>query len=319
MSKNIAVFPKLNADIYSAICFESSDIYSTEINSKKVPLQQSVAKDDNREVVLLNPEKEPWSLLDNNLIVQRTVNIKNPSPLFGEQGIACKNAIIGIGLRWSSKESRQRGVYEIGLLKSDSNDVEVSYTVKFEKCFLKSSLSLETIFYIKEKGDPEDSELFLGNKKGLVLGELDFVNIRLDGKGSEFPIFEEDNNDPSNPLWSVNIDWDIPSISSFVDSFQIYLNKKNPNYKFIDKTNEHYDSHLMNEIVSSALTLLVLKLKEDINSWDEMDKNVNLEEGSVSQAVYYFKHHLHMNFDNPVTIHESFRRYYEQIGNKNDS
>ena len=75
----------------------------------------------------------------------------------------------------------------------------------------------------------------------------------------------------------------------------------------------------MNEIVSSALTLLILKLKEDINSWNEMDKNINLEEGSVSQAVYYFKHHLHMNFDNPVTIHESFRRYYEQIGNKNDS
>ena len=182
MSKNIAVFPKLNADIYSAICFESSDIYSTEINSRKVPLQQSVASDDNREIVLLNPENEPWSLLDNNLIVQRTVNIKNPSPLFGEQGIACKNAIIGIGLRWSSKESRQRGVYEIGLLKSDSTDVEVSYTVKFEKCFLKSSLSLETIFYIKEKGVPEDSELFLGNKKGLVLGELDFVNIRPYGK-----------------------------------------------------------------------------------------------------------------------------------------
>ena len=64
MSKNIAVFPKLNADIYSAICFESSDIYSTEINSRKVPLQQSVAKDDNREIVLLNPENEPWSLLD---------------------------------------------------------------------------------------------------------------------------------------------------------------------------------------------------------------------------------------------------------------
>jgi hypothetical protein len=181
---------------------------------------------------------------------------------------------------------------------------------------LKSSLSLETIIYIKSIGKPEEDEKFLGNRKGLVLGELDYTDIRLDGKGSEFPIYEEENNEPSNPLWSVNIDWDIPSISPFTDSFQIYLNKNNPNYIYINKNSEKYDSHLMDEIVSSALTLMVLKLKEDANYWDEMEKNIGLEEGSVSHAIYHFKHNLNMNFDNPATIHESFRKYFEQAGKR---
>lgn len=319
MKNSITVFPKLNSEIYSSLNYSYSDEYATEINSVENTLIPESAIDDSREIVLLNNDDEPWSLIDSNLIVTRTIHFDNVKPLFGEKGIACKTAEIGIGLRWTSKESRQRNVCEITYFNSDSEKIRKKITVRFPKSFLKNSLTLETILYIKTTGKPEDNESFLGNRKGLVLGELDFINIRLDGKGSEFPIYEEENNDASNPLWSVNVDWDIPSISPFTDSFQIYLNKNNPNYKYIDKNSETYDSHLMVEIVSSALTILVLKLKEDSNSWDEMDKNLDLEEGSVSHAVYHFKHNLHMNFDNAATIHESFRRYYEQAGNKYDN
>ncbi len=319
MSNKITVFPKLNSELYDAINFSYTDTYSTEINSVEIPLHLQKAIDDSKEIVLMDNDDNPWSLKDSNLIVNRTIHFDNVKPLFGEKGIVCKNAEIGIGLRWTSKESRQRNVYEITSFKSDSEIINAKFTIRFAKSFLKNSLTLETIIFVKTIGSPEENETYLGNRQGLVLGELDFVNIRLDGKGSEFPIFEEENNDASNPLWSVNVDWDIPSISPFTDSFQIYLNKNNPNYKYIDRNSETYDPHLMVEIVSSALTILVLKLKEDKNSWDEMDKNIDLEEGSVSHAIYHFKHNLHMNFDNPATIQDSFRRYYEQAGNKNDN
>lgn len=318
MSKCISVFPKINQQMFEELDYSYEDAFFTRQNSKKIHLIPIDAIDSNNEIVLVDSDEDPWSMINGNLTVEREISIENCQRLFGAKGVACKSAEIGIGLRWTSKESRQRGVEEICTIKNKSKTVTEKIELTFPRSFLKSNLTLETIVYVKKKGVPEFNETILGNKEGLVLGELDFINIRLDGKGSEFPILEEENNDPSNPLWSVNVDWEYPAISPFSDSFQIYINKKNANYKYVDKNDDFYDPHLMVEIVASALTILVLKLKEDSNSWDEMEKNINIEEGSVSHAVYHFLHNLHMNFDNPITIHESFRKYYEQAGSKND-
>ena len=314
MSRSITVFPKLNSRLYKAISFSQTDSFTTEIDFHEIELKSKNAVDTAGEVIMVNNEDEPWSLRNSGLTVKRKIRIGNVSPLFGGSGIAPVSSEIGIALRWSSPESRQRGVYEIASMNSDSLSIDVEYTSGFEKDSLKGSLVLETILYIKKTGVPDENESFLGNKKGLVVGELSFLNIRLDGKGSEFPIFEEDNSSSSDPLWSVHMDWDDPSQSPFLDSFQVYLNRNNPNFKYVKKTEGcDYDPYLVNEIISSALTLLVLKLKEDAGNWDEMDRNVGLDDGSVSQTVFYFKHSLGMDFENPVSIHESFRKYFDKV------
>ena len=59
------------------------------------------------------------------------------------------------------------------------------------------------------------------------VGELDGINIRLDGRGSEFPIFEDETSSSSDPLWSLKVDCDEPASSSFYDCFQLYLNIHN--------------------------------------------------------------------------------------------
>ena len=158
----------------------------------------------------------------------------------------------------------------------------------------------------------------MGNKEGLVLGVLNSNRIQLDDNTPVFPIFEEECG-PDKPLWSIDIFWDDPASSPFEESFRIALNKKNKNYKYLDKTNRKYDDYLINEIVASALTTLVLKLKENTDDWNKMENNEDIEIGSVSYVIHYFKHVLNMDFDNPLSISECFRKYFEQEDRINDN
>lgn len=308
----ISVFPVLNQKLFKVIDYSYTDVFATKINTSLIPLELRDSDDENNVKILQESDDEPWSLKDSNLLIKRTVCIKNPKLLFGEQGIACKKSKIGIGLRWSSQNSRQRNICEIAEIDNKTQGIKKSVSLSFEKSSLINNLVLETILYLKESGIPEENEKFLGNKQGIVLGVLDGINIRLDGNGSEFPIFEDETSLSSDPLWSLKVDCNEPASSSFYDCFQLYLNIHNPNYKYVDKTKDTFDPYLLIEIVSTALTILVLKLKEDPDDWNEMDNNIGLEDDSISKAVYYFKHDLNMDFDNPASIHESFRRYYEQ-------
>ncbi len=313
MSRSISVFPKISEELIPTV-FNGRYHFSTNRNNVYSDLIMAEASDEKRQVVLFDSENDPWSITDSSLEVCKEIHMKNLSRLFGKEGIACKTATIGVGLRWYSKESRQRGVLEVAEFELNTWEIKKTYSVTFEKSSLRNSLVLETILYIKKSGTPNEDEVFLANKNGAVIGELDYINIRLDGAGSEMQILEEDNEDQNAPLWTVHTgDWVDPSVDAFNDYFEIILNRKNRNFKYIDRNNENYDPYAMIEIVSSALTILVLKLKEEPNDWDAMSSNRNLEEGSISQAVYYFLHTLNMNFDSPLSIHESFRIYYENL------
>ena len=50
-----------------------------------------------------------------------------------------------------------------------------------------------------------------------------------------------------------------------------------------------------------------------------MENNEDIEVGSVSYVIHYFKYMLNMNFDNSLSISESFRKYFEQEDKINDN
>ena len=50
-----------------------------------------------------------------------------------------------------------------------------------------------------------------------------------------------------------------------------------------------------------------------------MENNEDIEIGSVSYVIHYFKHVLNMDFDNPLSISECFRKYFEQEDRINDN
>lgn len=322
MSNGISLFRQINTELYDKILFDCKDKYAM-INplNEEVPLSILDNKVDSDTIVLNNIEGNPWTLKNSCLILDRELSFScdDLSFLFGDNGIAYKDAEIGVGIRWYSTESRQRGIEEITSITNDTRSpFSCKHKIVFDKSSLIGSLFLETVMYIKKEGKTQTEDAFVGNKEGLVLGVLNSNRIQLDDNTPVFPIFEEECG-PDKPLWSIDIFWDDPASSPFEESFRIVLNKKNKNYKYLDKTNRKYDDYLINEIVASALTTLVLKLKENTDDWNKMENNEDIEIGSVSYVVHYFKHVLNMDFDNPLSISECFRKHFEQEDRINDN
>lgn len=321
MSNSISLYRQINSDLMNKVLFSCQDRFAT-INhlNEEVSLSKSDDEIDADSIVLMNIEGTPWALKNSSLILEREISFTGDiSSLFGNNGIVYEDAEIGVGIRWYSTESRQREIEEIASITKCTNaPFPYNYRIVFNKSSLIGYLMLETIMYVKKAGTKQSDDTFIGNKEGLVLGVLNSLRIKLDDNTPVFPIYEEECS-LNDPLWYLDIYWDDPANCPFAESFRIVLNKKNKNYKYLNKSNKKYDNYLINEIVASALTSLVLKLKEDIDDWNKMENNEDIEVGSVSYVIHYFKYMLNMNFDNSLSISESFRKYFEQEDKINDN
>ena len=67
----------------------------------------------------------------------------------------------------------------------------------------------------------------------------------------------------------------------------------------------------MKEIMASAIGIIVTKLKEQEVYWDATTTNQNLEQGSVSEAVYYFMNVLGLDFSSPEALSFSIRKLFD--------
>lgn len=311
MQKLIKAFPIISDELCESLNIEIKDKFNNGFL-----IENSV----NGEIVLLDSQNDNsyWQFDFGDLKLDREIIIRNPRFLFGTEGVACENSKLGIGLRWSSKDSRSRGVIDMGTIEYSSKSISLSLPkiATFTRNTIRNYLVLETIIYIKDSGKPTSNEMFLANEKGIVLGELDIKKIRLNGDASELPIYEEDQSDKKSPLWRVIINIDNPHEDMFRDSFQIYLNKNNPSFYRVDRSlKESYDPHLMDEIVASALSLLVCELRES-DYWSEIEENDSqILDESVSYVVHHFIDKLNIQTTNTVSINESFRKVIENLEN----
>ena len=131
------------------------------------------------------------------------------------------------------------------------------------------------------------------------------ITVRLDGIGSEFPIYEINN--PTLTLWYIECNWKDPTYDQFIECISIYFNKGHKNYKFLEK-----DNQLLNEIMASALFLLITKLKSQEDYWDATMEGYDLLEGSVSAAVNYFIKTLGWKVDSPEALSISIRDFFDK-------
>ncbi len=311
MQELIKAFPIITDELIESLSVEIEDKFNNG-----VLIENFV----NGEFVLLDSQNDNsyWQFDFGDLELTREIKIRNPRCLFGPEGVACQNSKLGIGLRWSSKDSRTRGVIDIGTIDYSSERISLFLPgiATFTRNSIRNYLVLETIIYIKESGKPSREEMFLANEKGIVLGELDFKKIRLNGDASEFPIYDEDQSDKKAPLWRVIMNIDNPHEDMFRDNFQIFLNKNNPSFKYVDrKSTETFDPHLMDEIIASALSLLLCELKAK-PFWSEIEENdPKILDESVSYVVHFFLDKFKIQTTNTVSINESFRKVIENPEN----
>lgn len=311
MGSGLSVFPVLDARKKSRLRITLTEDYSFSYtrDSEDIRLE---AEDvgGSGQTCRIEDNDGMWNPDDYNLIVRRSGQIMNTSFLFGENGIACSNAVLGVAFLWESSDSKQRGAVEAGEIHPGDNMSEFRINYEFRRAQLRGRVNFRTILYLKQAGTPHSGEKHLANMYGCILGEIDRYTLLIDGNGSVFPIYEV--SEPGAPLWYVKCEWDDPTSDQFSDTVSVILNKAHPGYKYLDKTRKTFDPELMKEVIAESLLIIISNLKEDRGYWEDTVNGQSLERGSVSEAVYYFVNTLGWQVSSPEAVSISIHNYFDR-------
>lgn len=306
--KDISFFPNINPK-------KAKDIFSVllpEFKYVKDGVTMTLDYDDQDSSSYSLIDKEGfWNPDDYGLELKWEITCGDGSALYGaynyETACACDDALIGIALSWYSQDSKRRNTIPMGEIRNTNDMQNVVCLYSFEKSQLRGKVGFSLILYLKCPGCPQEDETHFANEQGYVLGTIDEFSIILDGNGSYFTISEVSM--PGEPLWKVEYDIDDPTNDSFSDCVSIILNSSHPQYKYIRRNDPQFNIQLLIEIMSNSIATVI----ETVRSVDkDFDCINNPEEGSVAQALLYFKNVLEWDFTNPITISNSIRKYLEK-------
>lgn len=254
-----------------------------------------------------------WNPNDYDVNYKFTAVINEPSKLFcsGAVAVACHDAKIGVATLWHSQSSFQRGVIEHGEISNSNKPCEIVISGSLPKGTFRDSVSLEVILYISQKGNPDASEKHFANQRGCVLGSLLNCTLVIDGDGTIFPTAYV-RCGARAPLWNIQCNWDDPMVDKFVDCVRLNINMDNPMFKYLynDKENPDFSNSLLQEVVASALTVIVEKLRYEKVEVDDVDKCTPCE-GSVMMLVKYLSVQHGCDFVNPQITSEDIHKMVE--------
>ena len=305
----ISLFPTLTEDLIknAQINVKSVDFYYDFDTEKRILKCEDTGANN---VYKLSDSFGLWNPDEFGFGLNGVIKIDNTSLLFGENGIADISTTLGIAIIWTSRTSRDRGLFTVDCnLKYSQKKNEIEFNGSFEKGQLRGRVEVRWILYIKNSKRGNDS--YFATNLGTDLGSFLQFSIELDGKGSLFPIFTI--NDSSKPLWEVICDWTEPDQDQFNEVVKILINEDHKNYKYLDPTNKSYDPQLFQEIISSAMTIIVLKFRNDNTIvWDEFMNKDSYESGTVCDAMKYFVDTLEWKTSTPESLSLSIRQYFER-------
>ena len=311
MANNVLLFPSLNEDHLNKIRFQKTKymFFYTDKEGEEHELSDEPVEALSS-IYCIKDEHGDWNQDKHNIGFRRKYCLRTFQTLFGEDGIACENATLGIAIVWTSSDSKQRGVIPVGTFKVNDKMMEAKVEQLFGEAQLRGQVDLTTVIYIASAGIPDENEEHLANSNGYILGKLETFTVKLDGRGSSFPIFEVAEH--GQPLWYVKCDWIDPTTDSLADSVSINLNTAHKSYKYIDRKQNTFNGQLLAEVMSSAISIIVEKIRLQSVYWDQIMNNDNLEEGSVGQAIYYFSETLEWDLSTPESVSVSTRKFFEQ-------
>ena len=315
MSKPIFLYPSLNDELKDGV-FQAKKyfLYYTNDGCEK-DLEYEIS-DTGSSINCLKTDGV-WSADNFDLCVKRAIALKGFKKLFGPDGIACRDAVLGVSLIWTSSDSRQRGSEPIMTISVNHEDLlqqqdhtfcEGEIDINFPKAKLRGDVNFSVVLYIAKSGVPKDDETHLANEEGFVLGEFDSFLLRIEGTGSLFPVFEVHEHD--QPLWYVRCDWTDPVSDSFSETVSINLNTAHKNYKYIDRTQKTFCPQLLVEVMSSALCCIIEKIRSE-QYLEQILSDEEMERGSVGEAVRYFAYTLGWDFSTPEKLSLSTRKFFD--------
>lgn len=309
MAKNISLFPTISDDILGKTRYQPSEYeFYYEKDDELISLKNG--ENDTSNIITLNDDKSAWNPNEYGFMLKKNLSFETYKAFFGSEGVACSDAVLGVALMWKSRDSRRRGTLHICDLKKDGAPIKEKLTFKIKKGRLRGEVEFSIVFYIKKAGKPTNIEMHLANEVGFILGETDNVKIRLDGSASMFPIYHE--KAPNQSLWRIKCDWEDPSEDAFSDCIKVYFNTAHKNYKYLDPNKKTYNEQLLIEVMASALTIVVAKVKEDSSNLLSNELENAFSNGSVLQAIQYFIKTLEWDISEPDKLSRSIREYFER-------
>lgn len=304
MNKKITFYPTLDIDQISKLEFSIDYELFYKNNSELVEIESTI---ENNKFITIDKKCE-FDKDEHDLIIREHLKIKNTNVLFGPDGIAPFQASIGCALECYAQKAKFRKVsFNSQVIDYSNNDNKFTFELTVPKRTLNDELTMSVILFLYENAiEVTDNEIILNNTKGVILGTLDTKTLYLSGTGSLFPIFMKPSNDKK--LWTVKFEYESPESDKFSESVQLLINTNHKDYYMLDPQNKCYCERLIYEIISSAVTLLILDLKEN-NYIDDL--NGSYADGSILQFIKYCKDVLNIDLDSPLSISSSLREYLD--------
>ncbi len=255
--------------------------------------------------IKLEDPLETWNVENDGIRIHRTISFEYPEMLYGENGIASRNAELGLCIKWINHSLTQMGTILPINMYADGAIKFYEFDYRFEPGTIKGDLSLSLQIYLKKSAESVlENEGHLLNEEGVTAGTLDDIRLDFDNSYMEFPIQEISNK--SQPLWWLEIgDWTDPTTDLFnEENVRIYLNTAYESCPKFGEEIKHED--VLVDILATAYTMLFNKVAEMEYLKQTID-NTDLEPGSISKILFYFKDSCNtdLDFSSTERLHKS--------------
>lgn len=282
-------YPTLTDELKEASGIEVSPYYYTYTadgyEHKLLPKGKSTIKFDD----------EDWKIERDGLRIRRKISIEYPEMLYGPNGIACTGADLGACIIWVNHSLTQMGTV-LPINECLNENIKCfEFDHEFKQGEIKGDLQLDLQLFIRNSAeDVNESESHLINDEGVTVGILDETRLDFGSAYMEFPIQEVKSS--KHPLWWLDIgEWTDPTSDLFnEDNLCIYLNTTYEGCPKLGDTIKNVD--MLIEIITSAYVMLFKRI-EDMGYLQQTLNDVNLEPGSISKILFYFKDSCETDID----------------------
>lgn len=298
MSTSIALYKQLTPKLIDEAKFEISLPTLGFINSMNEETTIDLDDSYNYNVNDISPE---WSPVENNLTVRQQFIISNPSVLFGEDGLTSELNKLAISVKIYSRLSNFSRNIKLDSFSRDDKHVIIDYEENFNPNSLRGTIFFEFSLITSEVNE---SLLFQADQVGMQLTSAPLIayTFNVDGDGSEFPI--EENHEPGKGLWKVWMNWiDVYSDSFDSTSVKLILNNAHPLYESLFISNRRINSYLMNDIIVSAM--IIIMQKAIIVENNEINEDMDAEPNSIAKAIWYWISTFNIQTDSLESISNS--------------
>jgi hypothetical protein len=300
--QNLYFYPKLNDEmVKNCGCVVSKYEFTYTYQSQVFELQQKGTS-----TVKISDPREIWKIESEGLNLETTVKIAYPHLLYGQNGVACTGADIGICIIWTNKTLTQTGC----ILPEFDTTTPSGRVCRFSHSFgpgeIAGDLELTISAYIrKAASEVLPGEESLMNEEGVSVGELGAVVLDFNSIYMDFPI-EEFKSD-KEPLWWVEFSqWEDPTTcDGFTkDNICLYLN---PYYAACPMTDGNIKNlDLLIDILATTYFMIFQRLTEE--QLRKTRQNIGLQPNSICSILHEFiKDCEDLHFESPEKLLKSLQ------------